>query len=418
MTSGLISTVPYSFIWVDRAKRLRVDITDAEIDELAESIARVGLINFPVIRKSGEIVAGERRWLACGKLKWPEIQVHFMEDLSEKEYRKVEIEENVRRKDVTWKDQCRFVDEYHLMMKDETKTWTQAQTAQELGFTAAHITNMLLVAAELSKANTRVSEAPKYSTALGITRRQNERRRADELAELIPQEQEPDAVPIIHTDFAGWLESYSGPKFNLVHCDFPYGINADKHDQGASSGYGGYADSADIFWGLCDTLRRATADVVDDSAHLIFWSAADVETLYLTKAALEKMGWRLDGRLLLWTKSDGTSILPDPNRGPRWGYEVAFFGSRGDRKIIQATTNWVSLPATKKYHMSEKPVDVLKHFMRMTCDEYTRALDPTAGSGNALIAAKQLGAGHILGLEREKEFFEGACRNWRENNPT
>jgi predicted RNA methylase len=55
--------------------------------------------------------------------------------------------------------------------------------------------------------------------------------------------------------------------------------------------------------------------------------------------------------------------------------------------------------------MSEKPVPMLKHFMEMTVDEYSRVLDPTAGSANALKAATALGAPTVLGLERDAEFF-------------
>ena len=31
--------------------------------------------------------------------------------------------------------------------------------------------------------------------------------------------------------------------FNFIHCDFPYGINADGFDQGSAAEMGGYEDS-------------------------------------------------------------------------------------------------------------------------------------------------------------------------------
>jgi DNA modification methylase len=58
--------------------------------------------------------------------------------------------------------------------------------------------------------------------------------------------------------------------------------------------------------------------------------------------------------------------------------------------------------------MNQKPVAMLRHFFRMTVDEYSRVLDPTAGSGNALKAATGLGAPTVLGLERNLDFFNTA----------
>jgi predicted RNA methylase len=48
----------------------------------------------------------------------------------------------------------------------------------------------------------------------------------------------------------------------------------------------------------------------------------------------------------------------------------------------------------------------------MFIDEYSSVLDPTAGSGNALKAAGALGAGRVLGLERDPEFFQRAYDNY------
>jgi 16S rRNA G966 N2-methylase RsmD len=58
--------------------------------------------------------------------------------------------------------------------------------------------------------------------------------------------------------------------------------------------------------------------------------------------------------------------------------------------------------------MSEKPEPMLSHFFRMTVDEYSRVLDPTAGSANAIRVAASRGASSVLGLEKDPEFFQRA----------
>ncbi len=149
------------------------------------------------------------------------------------------------------------------------------------------------------------------------------------------------------------------------------------------------------------------SNVVAESAHLIFWFSMDY--YQNTKILLTEMGWNVNPFPLIWMKSDNTGIIPDANRGPRRIYETAFFASRGDRLIHGAVSNAFAYPGQgKTLHMNEKPVPMLKHFMRMVCDEYSRVLDPTCGSANALKAATALGAPTVLGIERDPEFFARA----------
>jgi hypothetical protein len=214
-------------------------------------------------------------------------------------------------------------------------------------------------------------------------------------------------VPLLNVDFGAWLETYEGPKFNLLHCDFPYGVGMDKSDQGSGKSFGTYSDSPDDYWTCLDLLQRAMASVVEESSHLLFWFSLDF--YHETKARLESMGWSVNPFPLVWWKSDNVGILPDAQRGPRRVYETCLLATIGDRKIVRPVSNLFGNPGgDKQIHMNEKPIAMLKYFMGMVCDEYSVVLDPTAGSGNALKAATALGSRHVLGLERDKEFYERA----------
>jgi DNA modification methylase len=137
-----------------------------------------------------------------------------------------------------------------------------------------------------------------------------------------------------------------------------------------------------------------------------------------TKQTLEGMGWKVNPFPLIWFKSDGAGIAPDPQRGPRQVYEAAFFATRGDRKLTEAgcVANAFAYPGKRDddSHISEKPYPMLRHFMRMICDEYSLVLDPTCGSGNALKVAEDLGANHVLGLEQSETFFGDAIARWED----
>lgn len=429
MTSGNFKTVSLSSITVNRPERQRRELTD--IRELAESIRTVGLINPPVVDDNLVLIAGERRLTACrDHLGWTSIPVQFASSLDPAELHLIELEENVKRVDLPWQDACRAIEQYHSMRTQLDPEWTANQTSRALGITPAEVSNRRMVAQALTDGDKLVVGADKYSVALGVVRRKSERAKAsasDSISAMLPgaaptpelatvdvgellDETSPSlpeiAVPFRHLDFTEFTISYSGPKFNFIHCDFPYGVNADKHNQGAASAFGGYSDSPDIYWTLLEYLAETMHSIVADSAHMMFWFSMDyyVET----QARLQAMGWTVNPFPLIWHKSDNSGILPDPKRGPRRIYETAFLCSRGDRLIVQAVSNVFSAPNLKTIHMSEKNPDMLSHFFRMFIDEHSRVLDPTMGSGNAIRVAEAMGAQYVLGLERDREFFETA----------
>jgi ParB/RepB/Spo0J family partition protein len=421
MLSGEFTAVPIDSINWNRAGRIRRVITEEAIQEKMESMARLGLIHPLTITREFDGVAGETRWTAAKRLGWTSISIQWSDTLEEKELLKIEYEENYKRTDLPWQDQCDFLRRFHEMCLEDDPAWTQTQTAEAMGLSKATVTNQLAVAIEIAAGNARVKDIKEYSTAVGIVRRQKERAASDELSMLKIGGDDADdqgmgeevlpASPIVTASFLEWVETYTGPSFNLIHCDFPYGIGADKFNQGSAEAYGGYEDSPDTYWKLVNALVENRDKLLGTSGHIIFWFS--MRYYQPTLDALKKHFW-VDPYPLVWHKSDNKGTLPDPERGPRRIYEVAFLCSYGDRKIIQPVSNTFSGPTIKSVadHMSEKSEDMLVHFMRMMVDENTRMLDPTCGSGSAVRAAARLGAGSVLGLEMIPEYADGARRAW------
>lgn len=415
MTSGIFTSTPVDSIVINREDRQRQDLRN--IEELAESIQRLGLIHPIVIDEHNTLVAGERRLTAIKMLGWTHVSTQLASDLDTLTLFAIELEENVKRQDITWQERALAMDQYAELRRQQEGSMSQAAVAQELGLTKMDVSRNLTVAAALKKGNERVKGADKFSTALNIVEREASRRASSVVADLevkaadviaLPDD-EPEVpaskvVPLLNEDFHEWAAAYSGQPFNFIHCDFPYGVGMHKSDQGAGQEYGAYADSPDVYWELLETLKMGMSNVVAPSAHLMFWFSMDY--YQRTFDLLGDMGWRVNPFPLVWVKSDNTGIIPDANRGPRRVYETAFYASRGDRKIVRATSNAYAHPGRdKSIHMNEKPVPMLRHFMSMFVDEYSFVLDPTAGSANALKAATALGAGRVLGLERDTEFF-------------
>lgn len=442
------------------------------IEELADSIDRNGLINPILITPDFYLVAGERRFTAMKMLSMVEVPCRFTTDLPEDELHIIELEENVKRQDLTWRENVKAIHEYHELKRKADRKWTVSQTAEALGIAQSHASRCILVQQYIDSGDDLVSNADTFKVASNIVSRKQQRAsedNADFMNEAIgeylgdvtetkpkptiksedvtsdtlmgsmqkdtkpkstkpkasgdvdegnsakaeaPKAPEPKA-PIINGDFTKMVPATELPKkYNFLHCDFPYGIGFDKHDGGATGTFGGYADSPDVYWNLIGALERAMDTMIAPSAHMMFWLSARQDIVQPTMEALTKMGWTVNPVPMIWHRSDNAGVLPDPKRGPRQVYELCLLCTRGDRFIVQAVSNLFAHAKTKEVHASEKPREMLSHFFRMFVDENTIMLDPTCGSGNSVIAAHTAGAKAVTGIEIDPKFHSEAARQW------
>lgn len=432
MTSGSFDFLPVSSIIVNRDERQRRELEG--IEELAASIRENGLINPIVVTREGVLVAGERRLTAHRLLSFETIAVQYTDDLSQLQLHILELEENIRREELPWRDHTQAVARFHELKTQEAaaagQEWSQENTAAELNMSQPNVAKHLTVKKAMDEGVPEVVDAPAFSVALNFAKRMNERRKTSVLRDLQRDNVPPPpaelpgqiALPgldlppearfseILNTNFLEWATDVQQQPYNLIHCDFPYGISAgDTKGQSGAKSFGGYEDSADIYWKLLNGFIRLQDRFTAPSAHMIFWFSMKYYTP--TVEALRNGGWKVDDFPLIWHRSDNSGILPDAQRGPRRTYETALFCSRGDRKIVKAVANSVAAVTTKTTHMSEKPLPVLEHFFRMVVDETTLLLDPTCGSGNAVKAAEAAGANWATGIELDPEFASRAREN-------
>lgn len=100
--------------------RRREDMGD--IQALADSISKYGLLHPIVIDDQNHLVAGCRRLAACKLLGWSEIPVTPLGELSDRQLREIELEENLRRKDLTEIEKSRnMVELAELKVKAKTQ---------------------------------------------------------------------------------------------------------------------------------------------------------------------------------------------------------------------------------------------------------------------------------------------------------
>src|SRR5712664_126231 len=414
-------------IIVDRPTRQR---SDNDPGDLVDSVRRLGILNPIIIHRDKRLVAGERRLEAAKTLGLPDVPVRFFENLAPDVAQIIELEENLKRKDLPWRDQVKAIAQLHdLYMKVDPK-WTQVKTASAVGLYPGHISEILRVWSDID--NPMIAQAQGMKSAYNMLSRRDERAADEAFSEIMeagasffddepeqlapgvvaePKAAKPLSAPetsILLADFLSWAPSYTGPKFNFIHCDFPYGIDVFSGPQSGKQKWETYNDGADIYWKLIETLCNNLDTLMAHEAHLMFWFSMEHYSATLAKFAKLAPGLCFSPFPLIWTKSDNVGVLPDPKRGPRRIYETAFMASREDRLIAHPVSNSYHAPTNKALHPSTKPEPVLRHFFEMFVDGSTRMLDPTCGSGSSLRAAESLGAKHVLGLEVSEEYCSSA----------
>lgn len=100
-------------------QRVRDEYGDMEA--LADSIKEHGLLHPIVVDSDYNLIAGCRRLLACERIGLTEIEAKVLEDISEKELRVLELEENIRRKDLTELEKSKNLVELAEIKEQELK---------------------------------------------------------------------------------------------------------------------------------------------------------------------------------------------------------------------------------------------------------------------------------------------------------
>lgn len=457
MIENRIRLVPIEEIVVKRDERKRTNLDMGFVGRLAKQIKEHQLINPITIDSEGVLIAGENRLAAFFYNKelmipcpWPDykdwsvIPTRTGKNITQADKDIIEMSENLGRSEMIWQDKAKGLLAIFRHFKEQDENTTYTSLANNLNLSPAFIAQMIGLAENLD--DPQISGADNWKTAVNILTRKKERaissimddieisplasakpQRGEEgyreeqdplplsfpeeenqreaLQKEPPVEEKPLAFQGLCKSFMSFAPNYTGPKFNLIHFDPPYGINLHKSNTMQKSGRAQYEDTRDLFHEITECFFQNQDKICSSSAHMLFWhSAPDRE---MVGDMLRDNGWKVWKYPLVWHKSCNTGLFPDPQRGPRHTYEMATLASRGDRKIVKLVADSFSGAATKASgHESEKPVAMLEHFFTMLVDQSTSIFDPTGGSGNALLAAQNKGAKRGLFLELEQYYPE------------
>jgi ParB family chromosome partitioning protein len=159
------TVVPISEVKVHQ--RFRSDLGD--LTALKASMTRVGLLQPIGLTKGNVLVYGHRRLEAAKLLGWKEIPYVYV-DADESNHQLAELEENLRRKDMTWQEEVSAKAELHKLFRklhgrpkagyrsdlkvpisDSEKGWGLQQTAEMLGESIGLVSQDIKLAKALRK---------------------------------------------------------------------------------------------------------------------------------------------------------------------------------------------------------------------------------------------------------------------------
>lgn len=152
------------------ADRIRTDYS--HVPELAASMQEHGLLQPIVIQLDGTLIAGGSRLRAAKSLGWLLIPVNFFEVLDPVTARILEVEENIRRKAMTWQERVMAVADIHnkqtVIRALKGEKWIQRETGAMLGCSQADVSYSLLLAERIRVGDKEVIKAEKMWDAIGL----------------------------------------------------------------------------------------------------------------------------------------------------------------------------------------------------------------------------------------------------------
>lgn len=214
---------------------------------------------------------------------------------------------------------------------------------------------------------------------------------------------EHGGITIWHGDCRDVMPSLAS--VGTVVTDPPYSFGlASTGVEGKAGGWADLMNAGAFYAGVLRECRRLLSASAEPGAAWVFnsWRSFPV----LARASHEA-GWGIES-LLVWDKE---GIGPGGPRGLRPSYELAalFAGdgfalaNRGLPDIRRC--KWTG---AKTWHPAEKPVALLRWLISESGGAGP-VLDPFAGSGSTLVAAKSLGR-RSVGIEMEERHCESAAR--------
>lgn len=413
MQSKLISEIKVE-------NRQRREFNEEKIAELATSIRQKGLLH-PIVLRDDEatLVAGERRLRAiallgeldiaitCNGQTLPQNHVPFttISSLSEDDLVEAELEENILREDLTWKEEADAIARLHQLRKRQHEGQTYTETARELAGDTVNnndktkVRESLIIQQHLE--DPEVAKAKSAKEALKIINKKNQNELTKQLAEQFNIDDTPHVFHL--GDFRDYLHLIETSSVDVICTDPPYGIDADNFGDQAGNVHG-YEDSPEYFNEIMQTFANEASRVTKDKAHAYIF--CDPRNFHYIEDLFRSRGWDVWPTPIIWNKGNG--MLPRPEHGPRRTYEYILYAIKGDRPVTAVYTDVITIAGLQNPRFgAEKPWELYENLLRRSVYPGNLVWDPFAGAGPIFEAANNCSV-RVIATELSDEKYNTA----------
>lgn len=386
--------------------RARVDM--GTVGELAESMRKRGLLQPIVLDHTNTLRAGGRRLEAAKLLKWSHIHATRLEELSLSEQLLVELEENSKRKDLTWQETAGLVRRVFAVLKETGLQHDQIADKMSMSPVSLHQYNALNKAMDT---HPEISQVGDYNTALrkASIHRENALRSLEVQALGLSEGIQQESAHLQHGDCLTFLSKLESNSVDLILSDPPYGIEYGVADNATEAWDQTFSDSYEhVFKELLPPVLKEIERVLKPGAHfyLFFPEVYQEDFYHIVQAA----GLKPQTVPLIWYKGATGGAM----KYYVMNYEPVLFGHKGEvrNRLREPGTCVIPEPIlhhTQKIHPTEKPVKLLEYFIQQSTIKGELVVDPFAGSGSTLVAAIQQGR-RTLGFEKDERWYNAAVQ--------
>jgi DNA modification methylase len=409
-------------------ERIRADLGD--IDALATSIKRFGLIQPIILGHIGDevvLIAGGRRLTALRRLSYNELQhgIQFVwkDEVNENEdkrlrFKSMEIEENIRRKDLSWQEQIegkrqllQIMQQLHGVAKPGTtykdeKGFGTNRLAAMLGEAQSNTSRDLQLAEALTQipslrnADTKSQAYSQLKVFSRVIHLHNAAKATAKQQATNGEAAKPQSWTLIEEDFRtspGNKNRLSSNTVDLVWTDLPYGTDSEDVDNFGTRGIAypsGYSDSLESVKKMLPALAQESFRVLKNDSYAVFCFSFMFYHDLCT--SLRDAGFTVDNVPFIWQKNTNTTRQPTCTYGH--AYEPILVARKGNAVFIRpGQQNIVNIPAPQnRLHVVERPIELIEKFIKDTVVEGSTIVDWCAGTGTTGVAAHNLGMRSIL----------------------
>lgn len=422
--------------------RQRQTFDEGALVEMAASLRTNGLLHPIVLRIVGDdyvLVAGERRLRALrdiydldgpgGRIKHDGEYVRFgfipyvnLGELSPLAAEEAELEENIRRVDLTWQERAAATARLSALREKQAAERGEpppspAEIAAEITPSLAKTTGRAKVRVQQIVArhlhNPEVQAAKTLDEAFKVLIRQESAEKSRKLAEEIGATFTSDSHTALNGDSLSLLRTLPDAAFDCILTDPPYGMGADEFGDsgGRAEGAHAYKDDEAAWRSATELLATEGFRVAKAAAHI--YCFLDQDKFGEAKSIFAAAGWEVFRTMLIWYKPAG-SRAPWPDGGPQRKYECCLYARKGKRPALRMAGDVMEYATDKnRGHGAQKPVALYADLLRRSCRPGDSILDPFMGTGTIFAAAHPLKIA-ATGIELDPTFYGIALKRLEE----